>query len=126
MELFTLVPIFVGLVFVLVIGGIIFAIVKGIGTWAWNNEQPIQTVPARVVSKRTSTSGGGATMNSGGGAIMDSGGSVSTWYYVTFEMENGDRQEWGLAGREYGLLVEGDSGMLTFQGTRYKGFARSR
>ena len=26
-------------------------------------------------------------------------------------------------GREYGLLAGGDPGTLTFQGTRYKGFA---
>ena len=27
-------------------------------------------------------------------------------------------------GDEYGLLVEGDQGLLTFQGTRYLGFER--
>jgi hypothetical protein len=27
-------------------------------------------------------------------------------------------------GEEYGLLVEGDQGLLTFQGTRYLGFER--
>jgi hypothetical protein len=117
MELFTLVPIFIGVVFVLVIGGIIFAVVKGIGTWAWNNEQPVQTVSARVVSKRTNTRGMGSTMNNGS--------SVSTSYYVTFEQESGERLEFGLSGREYGLLAEGDAGTLTSQGTRYKGFARS-
>jgi len=117
MELFALVPIFIGVVIVLVIGGIIFAVVKGIGTWAWNNGQPVQTVAARVVSKRTNTSGTGAA--------MDSGGSVSTSYYVTFEQESGERQEFGVSGREYGLLAEGDAATLTFQGTRYKGFARS-
>lgn len=116
MELFTAVPLFIGLIFVLVIGGIIFALVKGIGTWAWNNEQPVQTAAAQVVSKRTNTSG----MTSG-----DTGGNVSTSYYVTFEMDGGDRKEFGLPGREYGLLAEGDRGSLTFQGTRYKGFARS-
>ena len=118
LELFTLVPLFIGLVFVLVIGGIIFAIVKGIGTWTWNNGQSVQAMPAHVVSKRTNTSGMGSSMNG-------DGGSVSTWYYVTFEMGGGERKEFGMSGREYGLLAEGDAGTLTFQGTRYKGFARS-
>ena len=117
MELFTLVPLFIGLVFVLVIGTFIFVIVKGIGTWTWNNGQPVQAVAAHVVSKRTNTRGTGSSMNG-------DGGSVSTWYYVTFEM-GGERKEFGMSGREYGLLAERDPGTLTFQGTRYKGFARS-
>ena len=123
MDLFAVIPIFglvFGLIFVLtfalVIGTFIFVIIKGIGTWAWNNEQPVEALPAHVVSKRTNTSGTGSSMD---------GGSVSTSYYVTFEMDGGERKEFGLSGREYGLLVEGDAGMLTFQGTRYKGFARS-
>ena len=117
-EMFVAIPLFIGLIFVLVIGGIIFAIIKGVTTWSWNNQQPVQILPAHVVSKRTDTSGMGATMNG-------SGGSISTWYYVTFEMNGGQRQEFGLSGHEYGLLAEGDPGTLTFQGTRYKGFARS-
>ena len=56
-------PLIFGLIFVLVIGGILYAIVRGIGTWAWNNQQPVQSVPARLVSKRTDTSGGGTMMN---------------------------------------------------------------
>ena len=47
-----------------------------------------------------------------------------TNYYVTFEVESGDRMELELQGHEYGLLVEGDKGKLTFQGTRYLGFER--
>ena len=50
--------------------------------------------------------------------------SSSTYYYVTFEVESGDRLEYQVSGEEYGLLVEGDQGKLTFQGTRYKGFVR--
>lgn len=100
-DVTTAVPLFIGLIFVLVIGGIIFAIVKGIGTWAWN-------------------SGTGSTTDSDFGS-----GRVSTSYYVTFEVAGGGRMEFGMSGREYGLLAEGDPGTLTFQGTRYKGFARS-
>lgn len=115
-DLFTAAPLFIGLIFVLVIGTFIFVIVKGIGTWAWNNEQPVQTLPAHVISKRTNTSGTGSSM---------SGGSVSTWYYVTFEMDGDARKEFGMSGREYGLLAEGNPGALTFQGAGDKGFARS-
>ena len=38
--------------------------------------------------------------------------------------ESGDRMELHLSGQEYGLLIEGDRGNLTFQGTRYLGFER--
>ena len=47
-----------------------------------------------------------------------------TNYYATFQFESGDRLELELQGREYGMIVEGDKGKLTFQGTRYLGFER--
>ena len=50
--------------------------------------------------------------------------SASTTYYVTFEVASGDRMELRLQGHEYGLIVEGDRGELTFQGTRFLGFTR--
>ena len=49
----------------------------------------------------------------------------STWYYVTFEVESGDRMEFSVDGREYAMLAEGDTGKLTFQGTRYLSFVRN-
>ena len=45
-------------------------------------------------------------------------------YFVTFEVASGDRMELAMSGREYGLLVEGDRGQLTFQGSRYLSFDR--
>ncbi|MFC4402554.1 DUF2500 domain-containing protein [Gracilibacillus xinjiangensis] len=49
-----------------------------------------------------------------------------TKYYVTFEFESGDRSEFHLSGKEYGLLSDEDRGTLSFQGTRYLGFERER
>lgn len=48
----------------------------------------------------------------------------STSYYATFQVESGDRMELHVSGAEYGMLAEGDTGKLTFQGTRYLGFVR--
>ena len=48
-----------------------------------------------------------------------------TTYYVTFQVESGDRMELTVDGSEYGMLVEGDIGKLSFQGTRYLGFQRN-
>ncbi|MFC0560124.1 DUF2500 domain-containing protein [Halalkalibacter alkalisediminis] len=36
--------------------------------------------------------------------------STSTTYYITFEVESGDRMELKLSGKEYGLMAEGDVG----------------
>lgn len=52
--------------------------------------------------------------------------SLLLFYYVTFEVESGDRMELHVPGREYGQLAEGDKGKLSFQGTRYLGFERRR
>ena len=112
--LFTLVPVIIFVAFVVVIGTIIVSAGKGMAEWSDNNAQPVRTVPARVVAKRPETRG-----TSG-----PNGGSVSTTYYVTFELEAGERVEYALGGKEYGLLAEGDAGTLTYQGTRYHGFDR--
>ena len=72
-----------------------------------------------VVAKRTEVS---HHHHSGAGNAHYT--TSSTWYYVTFQVESGDRLELPVSGREYGLLVEGDRGCLTFQGTRYLGFAQ--
>ena len=110
--LFLLVPVCIGAVFLLVFGAIAVQLVRGFAEWSRNNASPVESVPARVAAKRTETSG---RMN---------GGSVWTTYYVTFELDGGERQEYAVGGREFGTLVEGDRGTLTHQGTRYKGFRR--
>jgi len=51
--------------------------------------------------------------------------TTTTRYYITFQVESGDRMEFYVNRSEYGMLAEGDRGTLTFQGTRYLGFERS-
>ncbi len=108
------------LVFVLILGMFVLTIVRGIGQWSKNNQSPRLAVEARVVSRRTSVH------HHHTGAAGDYGchTSSSTSYYVTFEVESGDRMEFHLSGSEYGMLAEGDRGRLSFQGTRYLGFDR--
>ena len=107
------------IVFVLVIGTFIATAVRGIGQWNKNNNSPRLTVPATVVAKRTNV-----TRHRHNGANGHHHHHTSTSYYVTFQVESGDRMELEMTGPEYGLLVEGDHGNLTFQGTRYLGFER--
>ncbi|MBW4083991.1 DUF2500 domain-containing protein [Paenibacillus sp. S150] len=45
-------------------------------------------------------------------------------FYVTFEFQDGSRAELMVPDREFGLIVEGDKGRLSYQGTRFKGFVR--
>ncbi len=108
------------LVFVLAIGMFIAIAVKGISQWNKNNHSPRLTVPATIVAKRTNVSH--HHHNHGNAAMHHS--TSSTTYYVTFQVESGDRMELHVAGHEFGMLIEGDKGMLTFQGTRYLGFER--
>ena len=37
-----------------------------------------------------------------------------------------ERMEFSMEGEDFGLLAEGDVGLLTFQGSRYLGFDRSK
>ena len=89
--------------------------------WIRNNNSPKQTVEARVVTKRMNVHGFGRSMT-GSSAAMHTGGSTYTRYFVTFELEKGSRIELGVKDAEFGMLAEGDQGMLSYQGTRYLGF----
>ena len=119
MGFFGLFEVMFFLMFFLVFGVIIFTFIKGIGEWNKNNNSPRLTVDARVVTKRNQVS---HHHHNHGGTGMHT--THSTTYYVTFEVESGDRMELHVSGQEFGMLVEGDFGKLTFQGTRYISFER--
>ena len=108
------------IVFILVIGTFVVMLVKGISEWNKNNHSPRLTVPATIIAKRTNVS-----RHRHGGANSHHHHHTSTTYYVTFQVESGGRMEFHISGQEYGLLIEGDHGNLSFQGTRYLGFERS-
>ena len=115
---FNLFSIMFVLVFLMFLVGFISILVSSLRQWNKNNHSPRLTVEASVVTKRANVS----HHHHGTGA--DSHSTSSTSYYATFQVESGDRMELALTGAEYGLLVEGDRGNLTFQGTRFLGFAR--
>ena len=116
--MFTFVPIMSMLIFGLVFGIIVASLVRSGKQWHKNNQSPQLTVDARVIAKRHDIS------------RHHSVGEhhhyhTPNTYFVNFEVESGDRMELQLQGHEYGLLIEGDKGRLTFQGTRYLGFERT-
>ena len=104
---------FGGLIFIAVFGFFAYLIIGGITQWVRNNNSPVETYEAVVVAKRTEVSGGGNdTM-------------ASTSYFVTFELESGQRIELRAKANQYGMIAEGDRGVLTCQGTRFLDFERS-
>jgi hypothetical protein len=118
--IFTIGPIFISLCFIFVFGMFIVIFITGIKQWNKNNHSPVLTVDATVVTKRSSVHRHNHHTN---GSMHR---SSSTTYYVTFEVQSGDRMELRVRGSEYGMLAEKDEGQLTFQGTRYLEFNRSK
>ena len=98
---------FIG-VFAFVMFMFISTFIKGAKQSKINRNSPVLDVEAKVVAKRMAVRGDHS----------------HTYYYVTFEVPSGDRMELHVSGTEYGLLIEGDKGSLSFQGTRYLGFER--
>jgi hypothetical protein len=121
-AMFTLMPIFVGLGFIVILGLMIASFITAGIERSQNKQSPILTVEATVVTKRTAVRNS-THSNSDSTTIYSS--SYST-YFVTFEVESGDRLEFTVPEREYGLFADGDRGRLTFQGTAYIGFERIR
>ena len=108
------------LVFALVLTVFVIGLARGISQWNKNEQSPRLTVEATVVSKRADVS---HHHHAGGPDHMGHTHS-STSYYVTFQVASGDRMELHMTGQQYGMLIEGDRGDLSFQGTRYLGFVR--
>lgn len=117
--MFDIFPFFFGLFFLLFAIVFIGTIVRGIGEWSKNNASPRLTVPAFIVTSRTEHHHHHHTHGGMHGSVHH-----STSYYVTFQVESGDRIEFSVSGSEYGMLAEGDRGQLTFQGTRFLSFER--
>ena len=94
---FSIMRIMVPVIFVLVFGIIIVAMVRGIGEWNKNNHSPKLSVPAKVVSRRTAVSH--HHHHQGNGMYHT---HTATSYYATFQVESGDRIEFEISDMEYG------------------------
>jgi hypothetical protein len=103
--------------FALVFSLIITTVIKEIAKQSKNNHSPVVPVNARIIGKRINVNN---HLKSGNLANHYN----STTYFVTFEFENAERMELAVPGEDYGLLLESDFGILTFQGTRFIGFRR--
>ena len=97
-------PILFGLVFCLVMGMFIYAIVHNVKEKRANDAAPVLTVEALVKTKRMDTYHTSPTYD--GDGHRTSSGSYHTSYYATFEVESGDRLELQVSDYEYGQLAE--------------------
>lgn len=116
MEMLGVMNIAFPIFFVIILGIIIASAGGSMRRYYVNSRQPVLIVHSTIVSKRTDVShrhDAELTVN-----------RSDTRYYVTFEVESGERLEFLLKGPEYGQCSEGDEGNLKFQGTRYFGFER--
>ena len=114
----TVFPLLFLIVFIFIISTIIGSFVSRAKRERKNDESPRVTAGAKVVSKRMQV---GQNRRSDDDMMHS---YTYSKYFVTFEFDSGDRLELPVDGSDYGLLVEGDRGQLTFQGTRYLGFQR--
>ena len=97
--------------FFLMLSAIVVYCFQNFTQWQRNRMAPRLIVGADVVSKRGDMTG-----------YPDEAPPPNGNYFVTFEMEGGDRMEFRLPMRDFRRIAEGDFGRLTFQGSRYIAF----
>ena len=79
----------------------IFTLISNLRTWNKNNHSPRLSIPAAVVAKRTDIS---HSDTANAGDLSGAHGyrtSTYTSYYVTFQVESGDRMEFEVDGSDY-------------------------
>jgi len=104
------------------LGILIYVMIQNIRQWQRNNASPVLSEPATLVAKRSDVQH--HAQQNGPNQMGQS--YASTLYFATFELTNGQRIEFRLKNNEFGLLAEGDQGILTYQGTRYLDFERKK
>lgn len=97
-------------VFFLALSALIVYLFQNFSQWQRDRNAPRLCVGADVVSKRSDRH------------ILPDDPPINGDYFVTFEMESGDRMELRLPGHDFRRIAEGDFGRLTFQGSRYIAF----
>jgi len=97
-------------ILVAIVAAAAYFVKKALAEQLANDASPVIKTRATVVGKRVEVTG--------------SGNSAKSHCRALFELEDGQKVELPIPGDEYGFLNEGDTGTLTYQRLRYKGFAR--
>ena len=113
-----------GVISLLILAVFVFILAKSVAQWNKNNHSPRLTVECVIVDKRTETTTHRTPVAGDASGAHGFHMTTDTAHFVTFQVESGDRIELRVNGSEYGYLIKGDQGKMTFQGTRYLGFER--
>ena len=92
---------------------------KAIARWIRNSKTPVMTVSAEVLALFTKENTALMPMGTDG-AMMPVSETVCR---VRFLIEDGGTPEFTIPRRVFKTLSAGDRGRLTYQGTRFRGFA---
>jgi len=113
-------PILIGLVFAAILGTAAYQLIKKTRQSSRDDSLPVLTALATVSGTRTNTITQPADINPKYKV------EPSTKFFATFRLQAGQSLEFELSNVQFAPLAEGQQGTLTFQGTRYLGFEKSR
>ena len=104
---------------------IILAFFKSMKEINDNKKAPLLSVPAKVAGKRTdiikrNQPNAGDLSGAHGYTVV-----MNTTYYVSFEIEDGERKEFIVDHSIYNTLLEETKGTLSFKGTKFISFGLS-
>lgn len=100
------------ILFTLVLIFLIYLFIRFIKNESYNHRAPLLKVKAEVVSKRREYFRQRRTIG-------------FHYYFVTFEIEGGDRLEFRVDSGTFGVLLKGDQDYLSFKGTDFIDFVRA-
>jgi hypothetical protein len=113
-----MVLILIGLFFAIVIGGITYQQIQKMRVSARNDSLPILTTRATLVSKRKDVIAQPPGINPKNQI------APSTTFFASFRLPEGQTVEVQVDNVQFAALTEGEAGQLTYQGTRFLGFAK--
>ena len=105
----------------LIVGAILFALLRGLYIWNKNNHSPRVTEEAEVYTKRQDFS---TFTNRSRNTQFGSYRSIRVRYFVVFQTKNSGAVKLKVSSDDFDMLREGEKGLLTFQGTRFLGFEK--
>jgi len=119
--LFSVAPILIVLIFAVAI----VSAMKDGARYIRNAHAPRETVYGRVVNKRMEVRHrAGHHHHHPDGTVHHVPGTSRTFYYITLELDNGERREYQDVKNLSGLVVEGDEGYASVQGDWIVAFER--
>ena len=120
--LVTIVPIFVGIAAVLLLGFIVIKCIHSSRKFKRIMESPIEQQEA-VVLEKTTVEKCRRTLSEND--MTSFGTETVTKWQAAFRLENGETKTLAVPEHVYGLISEGDHGTLTFQDEQFLKFERS-